>query len=160
MPARAHTAPGEMASQQQQQQPAFYTPIHSVAELEQHLNALSRERGYYSYSDVPPPLTRGTSAASSDSGGPSRAQTPAEYLGQMATAAYKTSGPDASAILNMLQMGRASSGASTSSAYSDAGSSTDRAGQDKVAPAGDVAQDPDEQIFDFSEFFEGFSVSE
>lgn len=157
MVARSHTAPGEAAAQQQS--PIFYVPRPPVqsSELEQRLTALSREtRGYF---DIPPPLTRGSSAASSESGA-SLVQTPAEHIGLMASAVYKASGPGATAILDMLQMRRSDS---VASAYSNPMPPPAKAGLDKVTTAGGVQVVPggeDEQMFDFSKYFEGFSVSE
>ena len=160
MVARSYTAPGDAAAQHQ---PVFYNPRPPVqsSELEQRLTALSRETRRH-YFDIPPPLTRGSSAASSESGA-SLVQTPAEHIGLMASAVYKASGPGATAILDMLQMRRSESAASTASAYSNPMSPTAKAGLDKMTTAGGVhvaSGGEDEQMFDFSEYFQGFSVSE
>ena len=161
MVARSYTAPGDAAAQHQ---PVFYNPRPPVqsSELEQRLTALSRETRPH-YFDIPPPLTRGSSAASSDSRASSRVQTPAEHIGLMASAVYKASGPGATAILDMLQMRRSESAASTVSAYSNPMSPTAKAGLDKMTTAGGVhvaSRGEDEQMFDFSEYFQGFPVSE
>ena len=158
MVARSYTAPGDAAAQHQ---PVFYNPRPPVqsSELEQRLTALSRETRRH-YFDNPPPLTRGSSAASSDSRASSLVQTPAEHIGLMASAVYKASGPGATAILDMLQMRRSES---VASAYSNPMPPTAKAGLDKVTTAGGVQVVPggeDEQMFDFSEYFEGFSLSE
>ncbi|TFK94767.1 hypothetical protein K466DRAFT_192997 [Polyporus arcularius HHB13444] len=152
MLARSYLAPAQATSQQQQ--PAIYAarpPVHST-ELEQRLNALSQ--GTQCYPDAPPPLTRAASDASTDAGLPSGVQTPADYFARMP--GYKTSGPGATSVLEMMQMARTQSLASTASAYSNPTTPADGVGVDEAY--GGVPED--KQIFDFSEFFESFSVTD
>ncbi|RDX56427.1 hypothetical protein OH76DRAFT_1395543 [Lentinus brumalis] len=155
MLARSYLAPAQATSQQPQ--PATYAtrpPVHST-ELEQRLNALSQAT--QCYADAPPPLTRAASDASTDAGLPSGVQTPADYFARMpAAAGYKTSGPGATSVLEMMQMARTQSLASTTSAYSNPATPADGVGVDEAY--GGVPED--KQIFDFSEFFESFSVTD
>ncbi|RPD66461.1 hypothetical protein L227DRAFT_145616 [Lentinus tigrinus ALCF2SS1-6] len=127
-------------------------PVQSTG-LEQRLNALSIETGPGHYSTTPP-LTRAQSAVSSYVGTPMGEPIQMEYFARMPPAGYKTCGAGATAVLDMMQMARTQSVASTASGYSDPGSPPDEGNM----PAGGVS--PHEQICDFSEFFEGFSVSE